>query len=120
MEYMEHLSEVPLSHNTIMMHVSACSALSSCMYSVEGVQVGIHPLVSAWVRGHKICHPPVKLRIPAWDLQAVLVALGEESFGPLRQVDMEHLTYKTLFLVALSSTCRISELHALSVTALPD
>ena len=77
--------------------------------------MGIHPLVSAWVRGHKICHPPVKLRVPPWDLQAILVALGEEHFEPLRQVDMEHLTYKMLFLVALSSTRRISELHALSV-----
>ncbi len=99
-----------MSHNTIMTHVSA---LSSCTY--EGVRVGIHPLVSAWVRGHKICHPPVKLRTPPWDLQAVLVALREECFEPLRQLDMEHLTYKTLFLVAPYSTRRISELHALSV-----
>ncbi len=111
-EYLEHLSEVPLSHNTIMTHVSA---LSSCTYRIEGVRVGIHTLVSAWVRGHKICHHPVKLRVPPWDLQAVLVALREERFEPLRQVDMEHLTYKTLFLVALSSMWRISELHALSV-----
>ncbi len=111
-EYLEHLFEVPLSHNTIMTHVSA---LNSCTYGIEGVRVGIHPLVSAWVRGHKICYPPVKLRIPPWDLQAVLVALGEERYEPLRQVDMEHLTYKTLFLVALSSARRISELHALSV-----
>ncbi len=111
-EYLEHLSDVPLSHNTIVTHVSA---LSSCTYGIEGVRVGVHPLVSAWVRGHKICHPPVKLRIPPWDLQAVLVALGEECYEPLRQVDMEHLTYKTLFLVVLSSVWRISELHALSV-----
>ncbi len=104
--------DMPLSHNTIMRHVSA---LSSCTYGLEGVRVGIHPLVSTWVRGHKICHPPVKLRVPPWDLQSVLVALGEDRFEPLRQVDMEHLTYKTLFLVALASARRISELHALSV-----
>ncbi len=41
--------------------------------------------------------------------------LGEERFEPLCQVDMKHLTYKTLFLVALSSARRISELHALLV-----
>ncbi len=67
------------------------------------------------MRGHKICHPPVKLRVPPWDLPSVLVALGEGHFEPLRQVDMEHLTYKTIFLVALASVRRISELHALSV-----
>ncbi len=87
-----------------MTHVSA---LSSCTYGIEGVRVGIHPLVSAWVRGHKICHPPVKLRSLPWDQQAVLVALGEGRFEPLRQVDMEHLKYKTLFLVALSSARRM-------------
>ncbi len=111
-EYLKHLSDVPLSHNTIMTHVSA---LSSCTYGTEEVQVGIHPLVSAWVRGHKICHPPVKLRLPPWDLPSILVPLGEDRFEPLHQVDMEHLTYKTLFLVALASARRISELHALSV-----
>ncbi len=75
----------------------------------------LYPLVSTWVRGYKICHPPVKLRTPPWDIQTVLVALGEGRFEPLFQVDMEHLAYKTLFLVALYSARRISELHALSV-----
>ncbi len=46
---------------------------------------------------------------------AVLAALGEERFEPLCQVDMEHLTYKTLFLVALSCAWRIPKLHALLV-----
>ncbi len=63
-----------------MTHVSV---LSSCTYGIEGVQVGIHPLISAWMRGHMICHPPVKLRVPPWDLQAVLVALGEERLMSL-------------------------------------
>ncbi len=53
--------------------------------------------------------------MPPWDLQCILVALGEDRFEPLRQVDMEHLTYKTLFLVALASAWRISELHAVLV-----
>ena len=53
---------------------------NTCTYGIEGVRLGIHPLVSAWVRGHKICHPPVKLRTPHWDLQAILVALGGGTF----------------------------------------
>ncbi len=114
LDYLEHLADIPLSHNTILTHVSA---LSSCTYGLEGVRVGLHPLVSAWVLGHKARHPPVKLRVPPWDLQSILVALGEKKFEPLREIDMHFLTYKTLFLVALASARRISELpvHALSV-----
>ncbi len=77
--------------------------------------MGVHPLVSAWVVGHKVCCPPVKLRVPLWDLQAILVALMEKWYEPLRQVEMERLTYRTLFLVALASAHCVSELHALSV-----
>ncbi len=111
-DYLEHLASIPLEHNTILTHVSA---LSSCTYGLQGVSVGLHPLVSAWVHGHKARFPPKKLRVPPWDLQAVLVALTEEPFEPIRKVDLKYLTYKVLFLVSLASARRVSELHALSV-----
>ncbi len=95
-----------------MTHVSA---LSSCTYEIEGFRVGTHPLVSAWVRGHRVKNPPVKLRVPPWDLPTALAAFAEKDYEPLRQVNMEYLTYKMLFLVALGSARRFSELHALSV-----
>ncbi len=106
---MEHLAGIPLSYNTILAHLLV---LSSCTYGIEGVRVGTHPLVSAWVLGHKVKNPPVKLRVPPWDLPAVLAAFAEKDYEPLHQVDMEHLTYKMLFLVAIASARRISELHA--------
>ncbi len=80
LDYLEHLADFLLSHNTILMHVSE---FSLCTYLVEGVRVGIHPLVSAWVLGHKAHHPPVKLRVPPWDLLSVPVDLGEKKFEPL-------------------------------------
>ncbi len=37
-----------------------------------------------------------------------MVAFAEKLYGRLCQVDMQHLTYKTLFLVALASACHMS------------
>ncbi len=85
------------------------------LYGCEEVSVGIYPLIFAWVKGHRVHCPPVKLRTPPWDLSAVLVALTEKEFEPLNKVDMKALTYKVLFLVALASARHILEFHALSV-----
>ncbi len=54
------------------------------------MRVGTHPLVSDWVLGHKVKNLLVKLRVPPWDLPTILVAIAEQDYEPLRQVDMEH------------------------------
>ncbi len=61
----EHLADTPLEHVMILVHVSA---LSSSTYGIDGVQGGVHPLVSAWIIGHKVWRPPVKLRMHPWEL----------------------------------------------------
>ena len=76
-DYLELLSGVPLSHNTTMTHVLA---LSSCTYEIEGFRVGTDPLVSAWVRGQRVKNPPVKLRVPPWDLPTALAAFAEKDY----------------------------------------
>ncbi len=78
-DYLENLADIPLSQNTMLSHVCA---LSSCAYDIEGVRVGLHLLVSAWVIDHKVRSPPIKLRVPPWDRQAVLVALSEKQCEP--------------------------------------
>lgn len=65
--------------------------------------------------GSQSAYPPVKLRVPPWNLQGVLVTLAERQYEPLHQADMQHVVYKTLFLIALASARRISVLHALLV-----
>ena len=51
---------------------------------------------------------------PSWDLLKVLEYLRSPVFEPLDQCSLRDLTRKTLFLVALASAKRISELQALS------
>ena len=49
--------------------------------------------------------------IPSWNLSLVL-QLTKAPFEPLKEASLEHLTFKTVFLLALGSGKRRSEIHA--------
>ena len=49
--------------------------------------------------------------IPSWNLSLVLHQLTKAPFEPLREASMKHLTFKTVFLLALGSGKRRSEIH---------
>ena len=49
---------------------------------------------------------------PAWNLSLVLHQLTKAPFEPMRKASLKHLTFKTLFLLALGSGKRRSEIHA--------
>ena len=51
--------------------------------------------------------------LPQWDLGVVLEALSKSPYEPLREASFKHFTLKTVFLLAMSSAGRRSELHAL-------
>ena len=61
----------------------------------------------------EIQHPKQSPVIPQWDLGIVLHSLKSPPFEPLKEADFKHLSYKTVFLVALASGGRRSELQAL-------
>ena len=50
--------------------------------------------------------------IPPWNLSLVLHQLTKAPFEPLREASLKHLTFKTVFLLALGSDKRRSEIHA--------
>ena len=51
--------------------------------------------------------------LPQWDLGVVLEALNKPPYEPLREASFKQLTLKTVFLLAMASAGRRSELHAL-------
>ena len=53
-------------------------------------------------------------RLPSWDLFLVLASLREAPYEPLRTSDLQSLTLKTVFLIALASARRASEIGHLS------
>jgi hypothetical protein len=58
----------------------------------------------------------LKPLLPNWDLPSVLWRLCDPPFEPLLSCDVKkNLTWKTVFLIALATVSRVSELQALSV-----
>ena len=56
--------------------------------------------------------PKGRRGIPSWNLSLVLHQLTKTPFEPLRKASLKHLTFKTVFLLALGSGKRRSEIHA--------
>ena len=50
--------------------------------------------------------------VPSWNLSLVLHQLTQSPFEPLRKASLKQLTFKTVFLLALGSGKRRSEIHA--------
>ena len=50
--------------------------------------------------------------MPSWNLSLVLHQLTKAPFEPMRKASLKHLTFKTVFVVALGSGKRRSEIHA--------
>ena len=56
--------------------------------------------------------PKGRRGIPSWNLFLVLHQLTKAPFEPLKDASVKHLTFKTVFLLALGSGKRRSEIHA--------
>ena len=56
--------------------------------------------------------PKGRRGIPSWNLSLVLHQLTKAPFEPLGESSLKHLTLKTVFLLALASGKRRSEIHA--------
>ena len=57
--------------------------------------------------------PKGRMCIPSWNLSLVLHQLTKAPFKPLKDASLKHLMFKTVFLLALVSGKRRSEIHAL-------
>ena len=56
--------------------------------------------------------PKGRRGIPSWNLSLVLHQLTKAPFEPIKESSLKHLTFKTVFLLALGSGKRRSEIHA--------
>ena len=56
--------------------------------------------------------PKGRRGVSTWNLSLVLHQLTKAPFEPMRKASLKHLTFKTVFLLALGSDNRRSEIHA--------
>ena len=97
-------------------------SIKSCVCVTLKLAVGIDLSDSSEITAilqkyHRDC-PRENFTPPDWNLVYVLDMLLHKPFEPLSQASLKHLTYKTVFLVAMACSCHISELHALDVRKL--
>lgn len=113
LEFLQSLLGKGRTPSTLKVYVAAIS----CHHAMIGnATVGSHNLVSLFLKGAQRLNPPSALRTPAWELDLVLDTLCGPPFEPLARAELKWLSYKTAFLLAITSAKRVSELHALSVS----
>ena len=69
--------------------------------------------VKTWLRGLANLSGLRKVRAPQWDLAIVAEALQHPPFEPIQSIELKFLSFKTAFLIAISSGKRAVEIHAL-------
>ena len=117
LEFLQSLTETK-RNNTVLGYLTAIAA-RHCTVKVPNKKrrrkISKHPDVQTWKRGLSLSNPEPIPRIPQWDLEVVLSALKQPPYFPLKKTSLKHLTLRTVFLVALTSARRASEIHALQV-----
>ena len=77
-------------------------------------EISTSPILQDLLCSFKVEVPIRGVRPPPWDLEVVLRYLRSSTFETLSSVSLRSLTKKALFLIALATAKRVSELQALS------
>lgn len=89
-------------------------AMLNSVFAYKGFNLSDDPVLSDISKACARLAPRTINRTPSWNVDVVLKALTLPPFEPLRLASMRDITKKTLFLVALATARRVSELQALS------
>ena len=89
------------------------TCLGSVLNRTGKARVVLHRTISDMISSMELQRPRITPVLPQWDLGVVLEALSKSPYEPLREASFKHLTLKTVFLLAMASAVRRSELHAL-------
>ena len=93
------------------------SAISSTLKHLSSVNFSSDPVLSDIIKSMEFEKPVVSKAVPHWDLSLVLDCLKESPFEPMSSCSLKCLTQKTVFLIALASGRRRSNIHALSASS---
>ena len=91
------------------------TCLGSVLNRTGKAKVVMHQTISDMIVSMELQRPRVTHVFPQWDLGIVLEALSKPPCEPFREASFKHLTLKTVFLLAMASAGRGSELQALIV-----
>ena len=111
-DFLTYLFNSGLQYRTI---AGYRSMLSSVLLPIDNTPVGQHPYIIRLLKGVFNSRPPVTKLLPEWDLFKVLDLLQKSPFEPLKHADLKYVTFKTVFLIAITTFRRCSDLQALRI-----
>ena len=91
------------------------SMLSAVLQPINNTPVGQHPYIIRLLKGVFNSRPPKVKILLEWDLQLVLNMLQKQPFEPLSKASLKHITFKLIFLMAISTFRRCSDLQSLKI-----
>ena len=109
-DFLASLFQAGLGYRTI---AGYRSMLSAILPPTESIKLGQHPVITRLLKGVFNSRPPKHMLVPEWDIVLVLKMLSEAPFEPLQDAALKYLTWKTVFLTAISTFRRCGDLQAL-------
>ena len=97
-----------LSPQTIKGYRSCLASVLSRTSNAAAVQA---KTISDMIISMDLKRPRMTPFLPQWDLGIMLENLSKPPYEPLREASLKHLTLKTVFVLAMASAGRPSELH---------
>ena len=91
------------------------STISNTLKFKSDNNIGSDHVISELIKSFELQRPVERSLAPKWDLSCVLSSLCSEPYEPLHKASRFHLTLKTVFLLALATAKRVSEIHAFSM-----
>ena len=89
-------------------------AMLSAVFKFPFPEISTSPILKDLIRSFEISAPRPLFPPPPWDLDKVLLYLSGPPFEPLARASFLDKTKKALFLLAMATAKRVSELQALS------
>ncbi|KAL0189459.1 hypothetical protein M9458_016558, partial [Cirrhinus mrigala] len=93
LEFLQDRLSAGLTHSTLKVYVVAISA---CHAPLGGLSMGKNPLVACFLCGALRMRPPVRPRVPSWDLSMVLEAHDLSYFRPFAPLPSGSLISRSL------------------------
>ena len=89
--------------------------ISNSLKFKTGNRIRSNTVLSELIRSFELQCPVQRPLTPKWDLSWVLVCLQEVPYEPLHKASKLHIVIKSVFLLALATAKRCSEIHALAM-----
>lgn len=111
-DFLLSLRDLGLSHWSVRVYLAAISAYHNHVHSFMFFP---HNFSKRFLKGMLHVYPLLKHHVEPWDLPLVLRCLTKPPFEPVATCKLRLFSWKTLFLVAITSTWRVGELAALDI-----